>query len=91
MRFKSVAHFFVHSWSKSVAAEELFRELEESGIGRMEAQKQLEVLKDAKYLEVDSSDDVVVIKPLRERKDFKKKALAEPDKPKPIRIISLEK
>lgn len=91
MRFKSVAHFFVHSWRKSVAAKELFDALEESGVDRLEAQQQLEALKDAGYLDIESSDDVVIIKPLKERKEFKKRAAADGDKTRPIKIIRLEK
>jgi hypothetical protein len=92
MKFKSVSQFFVHSWSKGIVAEEFFEAMEGIGISRLESQRQLEILKDKGYLEIDSSEDVVLIKPLKDRKEFKKIAKAEePAKGiKPIRIISLK-
>jgi hypothetical protein len=91
MKFKSVDQFFVHSWAKGIVAEEFFEAMEGIGISRLEAQERLEFLKDKGYLEIDSSEDVVLIKPLKERKEFKKLAKAEEVKAgKPIKIISLK-
>ena len=92
MKFKSVAQFFVHCWMKRIVAEEFFEAMEGIGISRLEAQKQLEVLKDKGYLEIDSSEDVVLIKPLKDRKEFKKISKIKEiiNDAKPIKIISLK-
>lgn len=91
MRFRSVAHFFVHNYRRSVGAEELFDDMEESGISRTEVHKQIEELKDDGYLQVESCDGIL-IKPLKDRKEFKKRAIAEDSKNsvRPLKIIRLK-